>query len=80
MVLALGETLVPGAVEVESVGFKRTLAGERVVAIVEGFAPKFSAVGPRTGLVEARGLSPIFPSPLLPSILPLVVSETLMDA
>jgi len=79
-VLELGETLVPGAVGVGLVGSKRTLLGEGVVAIVEGFAPKGSTVGPRSGLVEARGLSPIFPSPLLPSILPLVVLETLVDA
>ena len=80
LVLALGETVVPGAVGVDLVGFKRILLGEGAVAIVEGFAPKFSPVGPRSGLVEPRGLSPIFPSPLLPSILPLVVLETLVDA
>ena len=80
LVLALGETVVPGAVGVDLVGFKRILLGEGAVAIVEGFAPKFSTVGPRSVLVETRSLSSIFPSPLLPwklpSILPLVVLET----
>ena len=39
LVLALSETLVPGAVGVDLIGLKRTLLGEGVVAIVEGFAP-----------------------------------------
>ena len=51
--LALGGVLVRRGVEVDFVGFKRTPLGEGGAANVEGFAPKASAAGRKSGPAEA---------------------------